>query len=165
MVDDVSEWETVDGDHDADHEEDLHTALPNLQHSRSTSQQASLTSRNPYLQGLSRSLARHAVGATGNQPGGGILSVTLGPSGMLQGLCWCLLRAHADIQSHAGAVPAMLQTSAAARSGEMQGAPAGMRCSGRAQCSFCNIRCCTNQPSHGLQRVKQSELAGSDACI
>ncbi len=72
MVDDVSEWETVDGDHDADHEEDLHTALPNLQHSRSMSQQASLASRNPYLQGLSRGLARNAVGGSGNQPGGGM---------------------------------------------------------------------------------------------
>ena len=72
VVDDVSEWETVDGDHEADHEEDLHTALPNLQHSRSMSQQASLTSRNPYLQGLSRSLARNAAGGPGNQPGGGM---------------------------------------------------------------------------------------------
>ena len=74
MVDDVSEWETVDGDHDADHEEDLHTALPNLQHSRSMSQQASLTSRNPYLQGLSRGLARNAVGGTVSHPGGGLQS-------------------------------------------------------------------------------------------
>ena len=34
-----------------------------------------------------------------------------------------------------------------------------------AQYSFCTIACCTEPPSSGPQRVRQSELAGSNACL